>query len=177
MSFEAELKTHYSEIHRRLSPPPPRYQHVAPTPRPEPPPPPVSLPPSPLSTAKLSKPEAIYNSEAGLRRLLAKVAEWEDIRICDLQNSRQHDRKAIKARFVFYYLAYEFTTASLLTVGRVARKDHTTVLYGLRRLGELRAKDPDLDARVSSYEAELSTLSTRKVFCCPLCGHPQDGKG
>ena len=173
MSFEAELKTHYSEVIRRLrSAPPPL---VISAPKQHPGPPPLKHPP--LSTYKTSKLVSIYNSEAGLNRLLSKVAEWEGLDVSELHNSRQHNRKAIEARFVFYFLAYAFTSASLLTVGRVAHKDHTTVIYGLRRLSELRAKDEKLDARVSSYEADLSKLSTRKVFCCPLCGHPQDGKG
>lgn len=60
-------------------------------------------------------------------------------------------------RFVLYGLCRELTYASFAKIARIlGDRHHSTIMKGLTRLKELRAKDPAIDAAYTTLFAELS---------------------
>ena len=54
------------------------------------------------------------------------------------------------------YLAKQLTSRSLPEIGRkFGKRDHTTVLYAIRRIEDLRPKDPALDEDVEHLRRSL----------------------
>tara|TARA_R110001592_G_scaffold71066_1_gene217504 strand:- start:61 stop:333 length:273 start_codon:yes stop_codon:yes gene_type:complete len=60
-------------------------------------------------------------------------------------------------RLVLYGLCRELTYASYAKIGRIlGNRDHSTIVKGLKRLKELRAKDPAIDAAYINLSQQLS---------------------
>ena len=73
------------------------------------------------------------------------VAAHYNIRPAELSSSRRA-QSVVRPRHVAMYLAKQLTTRSLPEIGRkFGKRDHTTVIYAIRRIEELRRKDPSLD--------------------------------
>ena len=73
------------------------------------------------------------------------VAAHYNIRPAELSSSRRA-QAVVRPRHVAMYLAKQLTTRSLPEIGRkFGKRDHTTVIYAIRRIEELRRKDPGLD--------------------------------
>lgn len=65
--------------------------------------------------------------------LLKLVSAIADVPVAGILSRRQ-DARAAKTRFVLYWLATRFTDRSLPAIGRAyGGRDHTTILYGMRR--------------------------------------------
>ena len=165
MSFEAELKSRYSEIHRRLSPPPARTLRPPPKPAPKP-----QLPPQ---STEIKEPELPHiRSNFTLAELLKWVSACENVPVIEMESQRR-DWNAVIPRQIFYHLAKTFTKASLPMIGRaLGHRDHTTVLSGIRRMAVRRSQSRKLNARVASYEALLTGVredATQRCLCltCP----------
>ncbi len=69
--------------------------------------------------------------------------------------SKWRHRQVAHPRMVAMYLAREHTEHSYPILGRLFRRDHTTVLHGVRKVRKLRAEDMCLWWLVSSLEREL----------------------
>lgn len=62
-------------------------------------------------------------------------------------------------RLVLYGLCRELTYASYAKIGRIlGNRDHSTIHKGLKRLKDLRAKDPAIDAAYITLSQELSRV-------------------
>jgi len=77
------------------------------------------------------------------------------------------DRRGRRARIacvrqIAYYLCRTYTTRSLSEIGRAFRRDHTTILHGVRRIGALRKSDAALDDDLSKLEAQLADALARR---------------
>lgn len=85
------------------------------------------------------------------------VAEYFKIRVADLL-SKKRSRTIARPRQLAMALAKELTNHSLPEIGDAfGGRDHTTVLYGCRKISELR----DADVRVNEdYQNLLRTLTT-----------------
>jgi len=85
------------------------------------------------------------------------VAEYFKIRVADLL-SKKRSRTIARPRQLAMALAKELTNHSLPEIGDAfGGRDHTTVLYGCRKINELR----DADVRVNEdYQNLLRTLTT-----------------
>ncbi|MFZ5610570.1 MAG: chromosomal replication initiator protein DnaA [Pseudomonadota bacterium] len=87
---------------------------------------------------------------ANHRRMTVKdiqreVAEHYNIRLADLLSSRR-TRTVVRPRQVAMFLAKKLTTRSLPEIAREFHgKDHTTVMYAVRRIEELAQTDSELD--------------------------------
>ncbi len=76
-----------------------------------------------------------------IEEIQRKVAEHYNIRLSDLIGPRRV-RVIARPRQVAMYLAKQLTTRSLPEIGRhFGRRDHTTVMHGVRRIEELKARD------------------------------------
>lgn len=70
-------------------------------------------------------------------------------------------RKVTTARQIYYYLSRIHTGASLPSIGRLANRDHSTVLNGIERIKRLiKAGDESIIATVSEVEALLLSKRT-----------------
>ena len=80
-----------------------------------------------------------------IEEIQRKVAEYYNIRMADMHSARRA-RAVARPRQVAMYLAKQLTSRSLPEIGRkFGGRDHTTVMYAVRRIEELRAGDTVLD--------------------------------
>jgi chromosomal replication initiation ATPase DnaA len=79
-------------------------------------------------------------------------------------NKQRHTKKGpnryAEVRFIAFRLANRLLDASTCEIARVFKKDHGTILYGLKRAQEMIDADPDYRDAYNFLEAELrQTLS------------------
>jgi hypothetical protein len=71
--------------------------------------------------------------------------------------SHRRSRSIVRPRQVAMYLAKKLTTRSLPEIGRkMGDKDHTTVLYAVRKVEQLMQYDPEIRADVEALKAKLA---------------------
>ncbi len=78
----------------------------------------------------------------------------------DAAEMRSHRRAVVVARprQVAMYLAKKLTPRSLPEIGRIfGGRDHTTVMHAVRRIEELRAANPDMDADIRTIQGRLES--------------------
>lgn len=154
----ADLRQHYSELRKRTAPwrEPPRrprsilIQDLAPEPEPIPV---VILAPPPPS---IPEPVLLPPGNAVMMHKI-RLAVCRDFNVCreEFMSDRRWKRAAL-ARHVGWYLASKLTTLSLPRIGHLCGgRDHTTVLYGIRRIKRLITTDNDLAAQLAGLEEEL----------------------
>ena len=83
------------------------------------------------------------------------VAEYYKIKPADMYSKRRQAKIALP-RQIAMYLAKELTQKSLPEIGDAfGGKDHTTVLYAVRKITELRAHDEDLNKQIHVLDQTL----------------------
>lgn len=88
-------------------------------------------------------------------RIQKTVADQFKIRIADMYSKRRPANIA-RARQVAMYLAKEMTQKSFPEIGDAfGGRDHTTVMHAVKRITELRQKDPDLNHQIHLLEQSL----------------------
>ena len=88
-----------------------------------------------------------------------RVAAHYNIKAAELSSSRRA-QAVVRPRHVAMYLAKQLTSRSLPEIGRkFGKRDHTTVMYAIRRIEELRPKDPALDKDVEQLRRSLEDPS------------------
>lgn len=87
--------------------------------------------------------------------------EW-DVPVTRIQSVRQHARYA-RPRQVAMYLARELTDNSFPILGRVFRRDHSTVIHGHSATAARCARDPDFKARVDALAAALTNPTRQEA--------------
>jgi len=164
MTYEAELRARYKEIHSRLFKVPPKIV------------PPKIIPPVPIVIAEIRPREPADNPPPWPAKVttIARWVAWaEDIGYARLI-SRDRSRPALWGRFVTYYLAYRYTGATMPLIGRaMGGRDHTTVLHGIRMCGKWKASNVLFAARLEKYELVLSGLKNDvdSGYYCADCPH------
>ena len=89
-------------------------------------------------------------------RIQRAVCEAFDLSMTDM-TSKRRARAVARPRQVAMYLSKTLTKRSLPDIGRrFGGRDHTTVMHAVKRIEELRADDPQLDAQVKALEAQLT---------------------
>ncbi len=80
-----------------------------------------------------------------IEEIQKKVAEYFNIRMADMHSARRA-RPVARPRQIAMYLAKQLTSRSLPEIGRkFGGRDHTTVMYAVRKIEEMRAGDPAMD--------------------------------
>lgn len=88
-------------------------------------------------------------------RIQRAVCEEFSITLTDMVSKRRA-RLIARPRQVAMYLSKKLTKRSLPDIGRrFGGRDHTTVMHAVKRIDELRAGDPEFDARIKSVETVL----------------------
>ena len=84
-----------------------------------------------------------------------RVARHFNLDVEDMFSVRR-DRRIVRPRQVAMFLAKALTVHSLPEIGRhFGGRDHTTVLYAIRRIEELRAQDENLNREIEAIGREL----------------------
>ena len=83
-----------------------------------------------------------------IEEIQRRVAAHYNIKPAELSSSRRA-QTVVRPRHVAMYLAKQLTSRSLPEIGRkFGKRDHTTVMYAIRRIEELRPNDAALDEDV-----------------------------
>ena len=94
-----------------------------------------------------------------IEEIQRRVAAHYNIKPAELSSSRRA-RAVVRPRHVAMYLAKQLTSRSLPEIGRkFGKRDHTTVMYAIRRIEELRPKDSALDEDVEQLRRSLEDPS------------------
>jgi len=89
-------------------------------------------------------------------RIQRAVCEAFELTMTDM-SSKRRARAVARPRQVAMYLSKTLTKRSLPDIGRrFGGRDHTTVMHAVKRITELRADDPALDAQVKALETQLT---------------------
>ncbi|MDX8404755.1 MAG: chromosomal replication initiator protein DnaA [Mariprofundus sp.] len=84
-----------------------------------------------------------------------QIAAYYNINIREMSSSKR-SRTVAFPRQVAMYASKELTTMSLPEIGaRFGGKDHTTILYAVRKIAKMRTEDEDFDEEVSRIMAQL----------------------
>lgn len=83
----------------------------------------------------------------------AVSAEFEIRRVSILSDRREF--KVVLARHVSMALADRLLAYSLPRIGRLVNRDHTTVLYAIRRIKAMSVADPTFAARLDALAARI----------------------
>ena len=84
-----------------------------------------------------------------------RVARHYGIQVSEMSSNRRA-QAVVRPRHVAIYLAKQLTTRSLPEIGRrFGKRDHTTVMYAIRRIEELRARDDALDKDLEQLRRSL----------------------
>jgi chromosomal replication initiator protein len=96
-----------------------------------------------------------YERRVTIEEIQRRVAEHYNIRIADMQSARRA-RAVARPRQMAMYLAKQLTPRSLPEIGRkFGGRDHTTVMYAIRKIEELRAIDPLLSEDIETLRRLL----------------------
>jgi len=91
-----------------------------------------------------------------IKLVIRMVTEYYGVSLCDLV-SRRRGAALVRPRQVAMYLARMLTKRSLPAIGRLLDRNHSTILYGCRKIATQRLQDAKLDADIR----ELTDLMTR----------------
>lgn len=151
----ADLLRHYAEVRKRTDPRPPKCVFPIRDLTPEPDPVPVTviepmpIPPPPVQV--LLPPGNAFM----MARIRLAVCRDYNVTREEFMSVRRTSRFAL-ARHIAWYLASKLTTLSLPKIGVICGgRDHTTVLYGIRRIKRLMESDPVLAVQLAELEQEL----------------------
>jgi chromosomal replication initiator protein len=79
------------------------------------------------------------------------VAEYYNLKLADLK-SRNNSKSIAMPRQVAMYLCKSLTHASLPEIGRsFGGKHHSTVIHSIRKVEEMRKKNPDFNSQISNF--------------------------
>lgn len=93
------------------------------------------------------------------RKIIAEVCKAWDVRNSYLA-SPSHERRACAPRFAVYWLLKTRLELSTTVIGRLmGKRDHTTVIHGVRRARTFYAHDPDWRQKYDSVVAALDEES------------------
>jgi chromosomal replication initiator protein len=96
-----------------------------------------------------------YERRVTIEEIQRRVAEHYGIRIADMHSSRRA-RAVARPRQVAMYLAKQLTPRSLPEIGRkFGGRDHTTVMYAIRKIEDLRTTEPLLSDDIETLRRLL----------------------
>ena len=96
------------------------------------------------------------NNRPSIDTIKRLVAPAFGVSVCDLDSHRR-DASTALGRHVAMFLAREMTLSSLPAIGRrFGDKDHTTVMYAVRRIRRLVAAESGMAAVVAGLRSALT---------------------
>jgi chromosomal replication initiator protein len=96
-----------------------------------------------------------YERRVTIEEIQRRVAEHYGIRIADMHSARRA-RAVARPRQVAMYLAKQLTPRSLPEIGRkFGGRDHTTVMYAIRKIEDLRTTEPHMSDDIETLRRLL----------------------
>lgn len=93
------------------------------------------------------------------RLIQGRVAAHFQIRVSDMRSARRN-QAVVWPRFVAIYLCRELTPMSLPQIGRLfGKRDHTSIMYALRRVADRMAREPDEAVAIRSLASEIAAAA------------------
>jgi hypothetical protein len=90
-----------------------------------------------------------------VKHVIRLVCKYYNISRTDILSARR-SQGIVRPRQVAFYLCKELTGRSMPEIGRkFGDKDHTTVLHGIRKVGELMARDSEFASEVAFLKNKL----------------------
>jgi hypothetical protein len=87
--------------------------------------------------------------------IITAVASHYDLSANEMLSPRRQPH-AVLARHVAMWLMKELTPLSTSSIAqRVGGRDHTTIMYGIKKIDSLRKTDPDLQAKLDQFLSAL----------------------
>ncbi len=88
---------------------------------------------------------SVQRAQVSVESIQKTVADFYKIKVADMYSQRRPTNIA-RPRQIAMYFAKELTQKSLPEIGELfGGRDHTTVLHAVRKINELRAKNPELN--------------------------------
>jgi chromosomal replication initiator protein len=98
---------------------------------------------------------SVQKTQVSVENIQKTVADFYKIRVADMYSARRPSNIA-RPRQIAMYFAKEFTKKSLPEIGELfGGRDHTTVLHAVRKIAELRSKQPELNHELHVLEQTL----------------------
>jgi len=103
------------------------------------------------------------NSRARIDEVKSVVANYYAVTRADLESACRTHRLA-RIRQNAMKLAYELTGHSYPSLGRAfGGRDHSTILYGDRKICDLEASDPKVAAELNECRARIAALVSERI--------------
>jgi len=98
---------------------------------------------------------SIQNRQISVENIQKTVADFYKIKVADMY-SKKRPASIARPRQIAMYLAKDMTKKSLPEIGELfGGRDHTTVLHAVRKIGEERARNADLNQQLHVMEQTL----------------------
>ncbi len=98
---------------------------------------------------------SIQNRQISVENIQKTVADFYKIKVADMY-SKKRPASIARPRQIAMYIAKELTQKSLPEIGELfGGRDHTTVLHAVRKIGDERRKDADLNQQLHVLEQTL----------------------
>jgi chromosomal replication initiator protein len=98
---------------------------------------------------------SIQNRQISVENIQKTVADFYKIKVADMY-SKKRPASIARPRQIAMYLAKDMTKKSLPEIGELfGGRDHTTVLHAVRKIGEERVRNPELNQQLHVLEQTL----------------------
>ncbi len=98
---------------------------------------------------------SIQNRQIGVENIQKTVADFYKIKVADMY-SKKRPASIARPRQIAMYLAKDMTKKSLPEIGELfGGRDHTTVLHAVRKIGEERTRNTELNQQLHVLEQTL----------------------
>ena len=88
--------------------------------------------------------------------MMEMITEFYQISEKDIK-SAWRKRPVVWARHVFCYLCSKYVQCSIVSIGKVINRDHTSVIHARQNVSNLMDSDPDLREQVKGLETRVIT--------------------
>ena len=102
----------------------------------------------------LDQMEEQTSDQITLRQIILAVCAYYNVPKIDLLSKRRNSHLTI-ARHVAFYLARKHTLMSQPMIGKFMKRDHTSVIHGVRKIANQALTDPILAEDIKIIETEL----------------------
>ena len=101
--------------------------------------------------------------KARLAEVVSVICAGEGVTSAEIFSVAKPKRIA-KPRLMAYSLARELTGLSYPALGRLFRRDHSSLLYGCRAVDEQIASDPQFAEKMAGYRAQVCAAATDRII-------------
>jgi chromosomal replication initiator protein len=90
------------------------------------------------------------------------IEEITEVSIEDIKSRKRH-RYIVEIRQIYHYFLKNYTGYNLTAIGALTNRDHSTVLYSIKMVEDLKETDPAFNALVNKIKKEIELKITEKL--------------